>query len=244
MNSWTPRRKVTVAVSLGAASILLAVAGGVSAATRVQAGSPSAFGADSAKVNNPYLPISKFHRCVLTGNDTGQHLRVVRVLEPRTKTITYGNRKVQVTVVRDRVTDLRSGELIEHTIDYFAQDRAGNVYYFGEDVSEYKNGRVVSHSGQWRVGRDGAGPGVLMPAHPMVGDTFFAENIPGVAVESDRIVASGLTQKLGSHTYRQVIRVREHATSPKPAEFELKTYAPGTGVITEANGGLHLVGCS
>ena len=117
-----------------------------------QTWSTSAFGGNSAIVSNPYLPISRFHRCVLSGHDTGEHLRVVRVLEPRRKTLTYRGRKVKVAVVKDRVTNLASTELIEQTIDYFAQDRAGNAYYFGEAVNEYKNGIVVGHSGSWQVG--------------------------------------------------------------------------------------------
>ena len=75
------------------------------------------------------------------------------------------------------------------------------------------------------------------------GDTFTSENVPGIAVERDRVIASGLTRRIDGHTYRQVIQIHEHATTPKPAEVELKTYAPGTGVITEANGELHLVRC-
>jgi hypothetical protein len=224
--------------------MFLVLLGGVSVATEIGASPPSAFGADSSNVSNPYLPISKYHRCVLTGYDTGQHLRVVRVLERQARSIAYGGHEVRVAAVRDRVTDLRSGHLVEQTIDYFAQDRVGNAYYFGEEVNEYENGKVIGHSGSWQVGRQGAKPGLLMPAHPRVGDTFFSENVPRVAVEKDRVVASGLTREIDGHVYRRVIRIREHATTPKPAEVELKTYAPGTGVITEANGELHLVACS
>jgi hypothetical protein len=238
------RRELLATVSLGALSALLFAVGGVSAATLIEAAPPGAFGADSAHVSNPYLPVSRFHRCVLAGHDTGQRLRVVRVLEPRTRSIAYGSQKVRVAAVKDRVTNLQSGKLIEQTIDYFAQDRVGNAYYFGEDVSDYKNGKVVGHPGTWRVGRNGAGPGLLMPAHPKVGDTFSSENVPGIAVERDRVIASGLTRRIDGHTYRHVIRIHEHATTPRPTEVELKTYAPGTGVITEANGELHLVGCS
>ena len=178
---------------------------------------------------------------MLRGKDGNQRLRVVRVLLDRTKRFPVGGRMVKTAVVRDSVTDLRSGQRIEKTIDYFAQDRAGGVHYFGEDVNEYEHGRLVGHSGEWRVGRDVKRPGLLMPGHPKVGDTFFSEKIPGVAVEKDKVVASGLTKKVHGQTYQRVIRIREHATTPKPAEFELKTYAPGTGVITEANGGLGLV---
>jgi hypothetical protein len=68
------------------------------------------------------------------------------------------------------------GVLRENTFDYFAQDRDGNVWYFGEDTEELdKNGRVVSTAGTWRAGVDGAQPGVIMEAHPNVNDHYFQE---------------------------------------------------------------------
>ena len=243
MNGIPKLRTAGLAAGLGAVTLVVAACG-ESGTTAASARPGSSFGPGSTRITNRYLPITKFDRCVLTGKDGDQRLRVVRVLQPRTKRFSLGGETVRTAVVKDSVTDLRSGQLIEKTIDYFAQDSAGTVFYFGEDVNEYENGKLVGHSGQWRVGRDVSRPGVLMPAHPKVGDTFFAEKIPGVAVEKDRVVASGLTKRIGGRTYRKVIRIREHATTPKPAEFEFKTYAPGTGVITEANGGLKLVGCS
>lgn len=237
-------RLAALAAGLGAVSLMFVACGGGAGTTSAQARAGNPFGSASAKITNPYLPITKFDRCVLGGNDGGQHLRVVRVLQKRTKPFSLNGHTVRTAVVKDSVTDVRAGQLIERTTDYFAQDRAGTVYYFGEDVNEYSNGKLTGHSGQWRVGRDVSKPGVLMPADPKVGTTFYAEKIPGVAVEKDRVVASGLTQRFGGHTYRHVIKIREHATTPKPADFELKTYAPGVGVITEANGGLRLVGCS
>jgi len=243
MNAISRARSVALAAGLVAVTFGLAGCGG-SGTTAASAKPGGAYGPNSTRITNPYLPIDKFHRCVLKGRDGNQRLRVVRVLLGRTKRFPLGGRTVATAVVRDSVTDLRSGQRIEKTIDYFAQDRAGGVHYFGEDVNEYEHGKLVGHSGQWRVGRDVKRPGLLMPAHPKVGDTFFSERIPGVAVEKDRVVAAGLTERVHGRAYHGVIRIREHATTPKPAEYELKTYAPGTGVITEANGGLGLVGCS
>jgi hypothetical protein len=147
-------------------------------------------------------------------------------------------------VVRDTVRNLRSDRRIEKTIDYFAQDRRGGVHYLGEDVDEYPAGGGVSHEGQWRAGRRGARPGLLMPAEPAVGRRFKSENAPPIAVEKDKVVAMNGTETVRGVRYRHVMTIREHATVPKPAEFETKTYAPGVGVITEANGGVGLVGCT
>ena len=56
-------------------------------------------------------------------------------------------------------TALVDGEVVEKTNDYFAQDKAGNVWYFGEDTKEFENGKVVSTEGTWRAGVDGAHAG-------------------------------------------------------------------------------------
>jgi hypothetical protein len=82
----------------------------------------------------------------------------------------------------------------------------------------------------------------LVPASPKPGDAFMSEDVRGVTHETDRVVSSGGTARIGGRTCRGVIKVREDAGPPP--ELEFKTYSPGTGVITEANGGVRLVGCS
>ncbi len=214
-------------------------AGGASALGSPAAAGAGVFDASSAKITNRYLPITKFHRTVLKGVDTGQHLRIVRTLRRRTKAFPYKGKSVKAAVVKDVVTNSKAHRRIEKTIDYFAQDKAGTVYYFGEDVNDYPRGHRVTHPGQWRLGRDTKTPGVLMPAHPKLGDSFKSEAVPGVLHETDHIVAVGKTERVHRHTYHHVIKVRENAGPPPEVEF--KTYAPGTGVITEANGGVQLV---
>jgi hypothetical protein len=196
---------------------------------------------DPTRITNLYLPISEFHRCVLAGNDQGPRLRIVRTLLDRTQPFTYRGRTVDTAVVEDRVTDLAADQLIERTIDYFAQDDAGTVYYFGEDVNDYENGKLAGHEGQWRLGRDTREPGVLMPANPGVGDSFKSEDVPGITHETDQVVSERPTARVGGHLYQDVIEVRENAGPPP--EVEYKAYSPGTGVISEANGGIRLLGC-
>lgn len=229
------------AIGSGAIIVLVLVA---LAASATGASARSGFGTGSANITNRFLPISGFHRCILRGNDGGQRLRIVRVLMDRTKVIRFHGRAVRAAVVRDTVRNLRSDRRIEKTIDYFAQDRRGGVHYLGEDVDEYPAGGGVSHEGQWRAGRRGARPGLLMPAEPAVGRRFKSENAPPIAVEKDKVVAMNGSETVRGVHYRRVMTIREHATVPKPAEFETKTYAPGVGVITEANGGVGLVGCA
>ena len=228
-------------IGAGAVIALIIVALASSAAG---ASARAGFGGGSATITNRFLPISDFHRCILRGNDGGQRLRIVRVLMDRTRVIHFHGRAVRAAVVRDTVRNLRSDRRIEKTIDYFAQDRRGGVHYLGEDVDEYPAGGGVSHEGQWRAGRRGARPGLLMPAEPAVGRRFKSENASPIAVEKDKVVAMNGTETVRGVRYRHVMTIREHATVPKPAEFETKTYAPSVGVITEANGGVGLVGCT
>jgi hypothetical protein len=235
---WRNRKLVS---AVGAGSLLVASATGVSAtaAASTAGGGAGVFNGSSAKITNPYLPISKFHRTVLKGVDTGQHLRIVRTLQHRKKAFTYQGGTVKAAVVKDVVTNVKAGRVIERTIDYFARDEAGTVYYFGEDVNEYPPHGPVSHEGQWRLGRDTNTPGVLMPAHPKLGDSFKSEAVPHITHETDHVVGVGKTEQVAGHTYHHVIRIRENAGPPPEVEF--KTYSPGTGVITEANGGVHLI---
>jgi hypothetical protein len=232
-------------VALGVCSIVFgASALGATAATGTSSAAAGVhgnrvFGRGSAKITNPYLPISNFHRTVLRGLDTGQRIRVVRTLQSRTKAFPYRGHLVRAAVAKDVVTNLRAHRRIEKTIDYFAQDKAGTVFYFGEDVNEYPRHKPISHEGQWRLGRDTNTPGVLMPAHPKLGQAYKAEAVPHITHETDHVVAVGKTERVAGHTYHHVIRVRENAGPPPEVEF--KTYSRGTGVITEANGGVHLI---
>ena len=81
---------------------------------------------------------------------------------------------VTTTVVSDVVTDA-DGQVVEETFDWFAQDRDGNVWYFGEDTTEYDDRGRPDTAGSWEAGVDGAQAGLVMPATPRVGDGFRQE---------------------------------------------------------------------
>src|ERR1041385_2721366 len=88
---------------------------------------------------------------------------------------------VETRIVEDR--EMKNGKLIELTRDYYAIDSATNdVYYMGEDVDVYKNGKVVSHEGSWLSGVNGAKFGLMMPGAPKTGQKFYQELAPGVGM--------------------------------------------------------------
>src|SRR6185295_7566439 len=110
-------------------------------------------------------------------------LRVERTVKPDVvKTFRIGDQNVDALTVEDLEYDSR-GALKEATFDYFAQDDKGNVYYLGEDVDEYKDGRISGHSGAWLYGKDTQNLGLVMPAHPKKGQKFKAEDAPPITWE-------------------------------------------------------------
>ncbi len=91
-------------------------------------------------------------------DEEGKEVIVVVTVTSETKQIANG---VTARVVRDTVTE--DGELIEDTIDWYAQDADGNVWYLGEDTAEFEDGKVKTKKGSWEAGVDGALPGVILP---------------------------------------------------------------------------------
>jgi hypothetical protein len=197
----------------------------------VLAAPASAAFSDPTRIDNPYLPLSKFHRCTYKGEEDGARIRIRRTVLDRTKTFVVDGAPVETMVVKDRVRE--DGELIENTRDFFAQDDRGAVRYFGERVDDIRDGRVVGHGGSWLVGRDTDHIGVLMPAHPGAGHRWLSENAPPITVEHDRVVA-----KRGRR-----ITVREFALPDR--EVEHKIYERGVGVVAELppEGEVDLLGC-
>jgi len=197
---------------------------------------------DPTDIDNPYAPLTEQHKCVLRGQEDGERVKVVRTLLNRTKTFRINGDNVRAAVIEDR--DFENGELVERTLDYFAQDDHGTVWYLGEDVDSYENGKVVGHGGAWLFGKDTDKMGVEMPAHPRVGTRWRHERVPGITHESDKVVAVLDKATVRGKTYHDVVKVREH-TRPDD-EIEFKLYAPGVGNIQELppDGRTGLVRCS
>lgn len=140
---------------------------------------------------------------------------------------------VTCIVVRD--TAFEDGEVVEKTADYFAQDKDGNVWYFGEDTKELVDGEVVSTEGTWRAGVDGALPGIIMKASPQVGDEYAQETAPGVA--EDRAEVLSLTEMVNV-PYANVDQVLQtfDFTPLDPTALEHKFYGPGgVGLLQTTN---------
>lgn len=186
------------------------------------------FSSRSTTINNPYLPLpvtTPATKFIYDGKTKGHALHDVVTVTGQTKVLAG----VTTVVVDDEVS--LDNTPTESTLDYFAQDRAGNVWYFGEDSTEIDKNGNTSTGGSWHAGDPGAQPGFIMEATPKVGDSYCQENVPGVAQDEAQVVAvlSSFTLQSGT-TYSNVLETKEF-TPLEPGKTENKFYAPGVGEI-------------
>jgi hypothetical protein len=180
----------------------------------------------SVRIDNPFLPMRPGTRMVYRVTDGAEHGREVVHVTHRTKRVDG----VRIRVVRDRA--YAGGELVEDTRDFYAQDRRGNVWYFGENTKTLENGKVVSTEGSWRAGRGGARPGIVMEAHPRVGDHYKQEDAPGVAEDRAKVLARHADASVPYGTFSNLLKTKD--SSPlEPDVVEHKFYLRGVGSILE-----------
>ncbi len=155
-------------------------------------------------------------------------------VEDEVFTVTRETKRIQgvsTRVVEDIVH--LDGTLTEHTFDYFASDELGNVWYFGEDSrSRDPQTGEVSTEGSWRAGRDGAEAGIIMEAHPQVGDVYHEEHAAGVAEDQARVLALDAQASVPAGSYSNCLQT-ENFSALDPGAIEHKFYVPGVGLVLE-----------
>jgi hypothetical protein len=178
------------------------------------------------RIDNPYFPLEPGTVFRLWGaTEDGIERERVRVTD-RIRMVMG----VRTTVVEDVMkTD---GKVSESTEDWYAQDREGNVWYFGEDTAEYENGRILNRNGSWEAGVDGALPGIIMSAQPRVTDSYRQEYYEGQAEDMFWVVATGETTSVPLGRFDDTLKVIEW-TPLEPGIVVEKTYAPGVGLLSE-----------
>ena len=139
---------------------------------------------------------------------------------------------VETIAVRDIVTD-EDGELIEDTIDWFAQDIDGNVWYFGEIARDFEDGVLVSIDGSFRAGIDGANPGIIMLANPMVGDVYRQEMAWGEAEDAAEVLDLAGDDAVPAADCGGACLVTRDFSPLEPEANEHKYYMPGIGLVLE-----------
>jgi hypothetical protein len=181
----------------------------------------------NAEVTNPRFPLRPGTTMLYAGRKDG-HAAVDAVTVSRRTKVVDG---VSTRIVEDRL--LLDGRLVERTSDYYAQDRCGNVWYFGEDTAELdRRGRVVDTSGSFAAGIDGAEPGVVMPASPEVGRRFRQEWYAGEAEDTFVVRQLRVRVTVPYGTFRHGLRTAE-STALEPGVRDRKVYVRGVGEVLE-----------
>jgi len=179
----------------------------------------------STTIDNPFFPLVPNTTYVYVGTTEGSVARDEFAVTRRTKMILG----VTCREVRDR--GYVDGVLTEDTLDWFAQDTEGNVWYFGEDTKELDaNGNVISTEGSWQAGVNGAQPGIVMEADPHVGDTYQQEFSVGVAEDMATVVALNKTVNVPFGSFKDCLETSEF-TPLEPGTIDHKFYAQGVGLV-------------
>ena len=181
-------------------------------------------------IDNPFFPLPPGITFIYRGNREGRKQRDEFAVTDRTIVIDG----VTCRVVHDRV--FMRGILQENTFDYFAQDRDGNVWYFGEDTAELdRHGNVVSTDGTWRAGVNGAQPGVIMEAHPRVNDHYFQELAAPLAQDEATVLSLHETAAVPLAKFRNCLLTKEF-TQLEPGNVEHKFLRSGDWLCPECRG--------
>ena len=157
----------------------------------------------SAVVNNPYFTLTPGTTYTYKGQGReGTEINKVMVTD-QTKQVMG----VTTRVVWDRVW--LNEQLIEETYDWYAQDREGNVWYFGEDSKEHKKGKVVSTKGSWEAGVKGAQPGIVMQANPQPGEPYRQEYRKGEAEDMGQVMSVNETVKVPAGSFTDCVKTKD-----------------------------------
>ena len=183
---------------------------------------PAAF---STTIDNPYLPLTPGTRTVYEADTADGKRRTTTEVTRDTKKVMG----VDTVVVHDTVT--LDGKVSEDTFDWYAQDRDGNVWYFGEKTKEFTDGKVDT-GGSFEAGVNGAFPGIVMLAHPQVGDKYRQEFAKGVAEDTGEILSlnGSETTPLTGPASNLLVTADANPLDPT-APAESKYYARGIGLI-------------
>jgi hypothetical protein len=179
------------------------------------------------RVDNPWLPFVPGNKWRYRGVDTSGRFHDNERVTHRSKKI----EGVRVTPVHDVVR--KDGKPREITNDFYAQDRHGNIWYFGENTRELdRHGHVTSREGSFKAGRDGARPGVLFPGHPRVGQKGRQEYYKGHAEDHFKILSTSGNVTSPFVSSHHAVRTREWSPL-EPNTYDNKWYVRGVGDVKE-----------
>lgn len=177
-----------------------------------------------AKVDNPYFPLRPGETMIYKGRNTGDLIVDYFAITHNTRVIDG------VTCVEVRDTVYTNGAVSEDTLDWFAQDKDGNVWYFGENTAEFENGLLATIEGSFMAGVNRDKPGIIMKAHPAIGDFYRQEFSLGNAEDNAQTIGLDAAVRVPFGEFKHCLK-SEETTPLEPDALEDKFYAPGVGNV-------------
>jgi hypothetical protein len=179
------------------------------------------------RIDNPWFPLRPGTVFEYHGVKDGKRARDVLTVTHRHRSILG----VRATAIRDRLYLNR--RLAERTTDWYAQDKAGNVWYLGESTATLdRRGRVLSTEGSWRAGVHGARAGIYMPAHPTPGQAGRQEYYPGHAEDQFKVLSVTASVDSPAVSSHHALLTQE-TTRLEPGTLDHKLYVRGIGDVRE-----------
>jgi hypothetical protein len=179
---------------------------------------------------NPYFILQPGYQLKFAGVEDGEPLDVTVIVINETKVVGDG---IVTRVVEERTVNSETGDLKEITKDYFAIcDKSNSIFYFGEDVDNYENGKIVDHDGSWLHGSDNARAGMIMPGTILLGSRYYQEIAPDVALDKAEIISINQTINVPAGSFRDVINMTE-TNDLEPGIKEDNLHAHGIGQVID-----------
>ncbi|MGZ5468513.1 MAG: hypothetical protein ACXW2H_05155 [Candidatus Aminicenantales bacterium] len=179
--------------------------------------------------SNTFFRLEPGYRLKLEGREGLRRVTLVITVLEETRLVDG----VETRVVEER--ESKGGRLAEVSRNFFAFNTADQgVYYFGEEVDIYRDGKVVGHEGAWESGKDGARFGLMIPGRPEIQARFYQEIAPGIAMDRAEIVSLDASLKTPAGEFKGCLRVAETSPLERGAK-EYKLYAPGIGLVKDAS---------
>ena len=178
---------------------------------------------------NKYFILKPGYQLVLEGEEDGEKAHLEITVLDETKTI--GDIETRIVEEKESV----NGEIVEISHNYYAYcNETGDIYYFGEDVDIYEDGEVKEHEGAWYAFENGAKPGIIMPGDIKIGDRYYQEQAPSVAMDRAENISVSETFETPAGNFTNCLKTKE-GTGLNPEEQEYKLYAPNVGLIQDEN---------
>jgi len=178
-----------------------------------------------AAVDHPYFPMTPGTVWVYEGLYEGRFRHdEVRVLdEPR---LLWG-----IPCMGLREEQYLDGDLAQVTTEWFAEDRRGNVWKFGEESLEFDGPSFARSDDSWVVGEGDALPWMMISATPAVGEVYVGYRPDGQDVmEVETLHASVI---VAAGVFADCLRILENPQDVEDQDIIL--YAADVGRVQEAS---------